>query len=368
MRIALIVERFQPGSGGVENVAWTVAHELARSGEEVHVFARCAAESALARVHHVRVPAQWQPLRVLTFSRRVAAALRRESFDVVHSFSRTLTQDIYRAGGGCHAAYLARRHSPRAARFRRATPRHAVLLWIEGRVFRDPKQWIQCNSHMVRRELARNYAVPDARLVVLYNGVDLERFHPRRRESDGARLRREIGARESPVWLFAGSGFQRKGLDTALAALACAAPRDAELWVVGRDAVPAWRALAARCGVAERVRFLGPRSDIEAVYAAADALLLPTRYDAFANVCLEAAAAGLPVITSRNNGAAEVIDASGCVIDDPEDVAAFAKALESVADPSTRRVFAEAARQRAETLSWQSHVAGLRELYRRVRR
>jgi glycosyltransferase involved in cell wall biosynthesis len=113
------------------------------------------------------------------------------------------------------------------------------------------------------------------------------------------------------------------------------------------------------------VHFLGYRRDIAAVYAAADALLLPSRYDAFANVCLEAAAAGLPVVTSAATGAAELLRALGGVVDDPEDVAGFAAELDRLADAALRERRGAAARGLAEACSWGTCVAALREQLRR---
>lgn len=364
-----MVERFEPRGGGVEGVAWNVAHGLAAAGDEVRVLAR-SAEPPLApqvRVERIAAPRFWQPARVLLFSRGAARAARAAACDVVHSFSRTLHQDVYRAGGGSHAAYMARAYGAAGARLRRAAPRHATLLAIEARVFADPRQLIQCNSEMVRDELRARHGVPDARLAVVWNGVDLARFRPALRDSERERVRAELGAdAERIVWLLAGSELHRKGLDTALRAIAAGGPRDAELWVCGRDRPEPWRAAAAALGLGARVRFLGARSDLERLYAAADALFLPTRYDAFANVCLEAAASGLPVLTSGANGAARFLGDAALAVEDPEDAGGFAKALDALADPALRARLGARARARAETRSWTQHVEELRALYARV--
>jgi UDP-glucose:(heptosyl)LPS alpha-1,3-glucosyltransferase len=364
MRVALVIERFEAGEGGVENVAWQVAEGLRAAGEEVHVVARRARGDTGVRLHTVSVPDAWQPLRVLAFSRAAARAAPRGRFDVVHSFSRTRHQDVYRAGGGSHADYLESQHGAAGRRLRRLSPRHATLLAMEKRVFADASQIVQCNSNMVRDALMHRYGIEKQRLVVIRNGVDLERFHPRRREPARRRWRGEFGVGDRLVWLLAGSGWRRKGLATALRALARAEPRDAELWVVGRDAPKPWRRLAARLGVTSRIRFLGVRRDLETLYAACDALLLPTRYDAFANVCLEAAAAGLPVVTSRSNGAAEILEEAGRVIEAAEDVPAFAEALEALAHAGLRERLGQAARRVAEAHGWSHHVEALRQLYR----
>jgi UDP-glucose:(heptosyl)LPS alpha-1,3-glucosyltransferase len=367
LKIGLVIERFEPGGGGVEAIAWTVAHALEAAGDEVHVVARQASDSSRLAVHRVRVSAAWQPLRVLHFSRAAAAHTRLLGCDVVHSFSRTRHQDVFRAGGGSHAEYLLRSYGRWARRWRRISPRHAVLLGIERRVFADPRQVIQCNSAMVERELAARYRIPPERRVVIPNGVDLERFRPNR-DAAGARMRADLGVGHRGVWLLAGSGLRRKGLDTALRALAQGGPPDAELWVAGRDDPRPWQRLAEDLGVGGRVRFLGPRGDMQIVYAAADALILPTRYDAFANVCLEAAASGVPVVTTPRNGAAEALGDGTRVIEDPADAEGFAAALDELADPATRDAMGRAARRRAEAFSWDAHVAALRALYARVAR
>jgi UDP-glucose:(heptosyl)LPS alpha-1,3-glucosyltransferase len=371
--VALVIERFQP-RGGVERAAWTVAHGLAAGGDEVHVFAREVAEEAARgpeprpRAHRLRVAARWQPWRVLAFSRAARQAAPRGRFDVVHSFSRTRHQDLFRAGGGCHAAYMERAYGRAGARARRLSPRHAVLLGVERRVFGDASQTLQCNSEMVRDEIASRYAVPPERFAVIPNGVDVERFHPRRRREEGRRLRAALAPDAARVWLLAGHGFRRKGLDTALAALARRDVKDEVLWVAGADAPEPWRARAARLGLVDRVRFLGPRDDLPALYAAADALVLPTRYDAFANVCLEAAAAGLPIVTSGANGAARWLGAAALVVEDPEDADGLAAALDALGDPGHRAALGVSARARAETASWDAHLRALRALYARIAR
>jgi len=378
VRIALVVERFRHAAGGVESVAWSVAHGLADAGDEVVVLARELDPSSRIPAERLRASRSWQPLRVLAFSHAATRAQRRLRPDVVHSFARTLHQDVYRAGGGSHAEYLERRHGSAGSLFRRLSPRHTTLLWLEARIFADSSQLVQCNSEMVRGEIRRRYAVPEERLSLIPNPVDLERFHPRHKVALDA---------AGTVWLFVGAGFPRKGLDTAIRAVAAAGAAHAQLWVAGRDEPAPWRALAVRLGVGDRVRFLGGQADLATLYASADALILPTRYDAFSNACLEAAASGIPVLTSGANGAAELIRPAlgvdetpaqrspevvgpaqaGFVVEDPENVAGFAKALDALASPELRARLGRAARLVAERHSLSAHLTALHDLYARVR-
>jgi UDP-glucose:(heptosyl)LPS alpha-1,3-glucosyltransferase len=365
VRIALVIEQFAP-QGGVEGAAWQLAHGLAAAGDEVSVVARRAEPSPAVALRPVRVSAAWQPARVLAFSRAAARAAPRGAFDLVHSFSRTRHQDVYSADGGSHAEYMDRQYAGFGRLARRVSPRHAVLLGIERGIFADPTQTVLCPSRFVADSMTRRHGVPAARLAVIPYGVDLERFHPGRRPEARAALRAELGAGDAPVWLLVGAGWRRKGLDVALRALAGAQAPDARLWVAGGDAVGPWRGLATSLGVGERVRFLGRRSDVERLYAAADALLLPTRYDAFGAVCLEAAATGIPVVTSAAAGAAEVLGDGGLVVPDAEDAAGFAAALDALADADARGARGEAARKAAEAHSMAARVAAVRALYARL--
>jgi UDP-glucose:(heptosyl)LPS alpha-1,3-glucosyltransferase len=177
---------------------------------------------------------------------------------------------------------------------------------------------------------------------VVYNGVDLARFRPRTREQYEA-SRKELNLNASQwVLAFIGTGFERKGLRYAIGALAHLPP-DTVLMVVGRGSTRRYRALARALRVEARVRFEGPQSRVERYYAAADLLVLPALYEPMGNVILEALASGVPVLTSRASGGAEIVSEGedGCVIEEPADprelAAHIAKAMTWARDPDTAR-------------------------------
>jgi UDP-glucose:(heptosyl)LPS alpha-1,3-glucosyltransferase len=212
-------------------------------------------------------------------------------------------------------------------------------------------------------EIGRRYGVPESRLVTIYNGVDTDQFHPDRRREARNEMRASLGL-EGPVALFVGTGFHRKGLDRAIEGFTQGAPGDAALLVAGGDDPAPFRRLAERLGVERRIRFLGRRSDVDRLHAASDLLVLPTRYDPFANSCLEAMASGLAVATTPINGVAELIESgrNGLVLD-----GGFGEAFALLRAPEQLEAMGAAARSVAERHTWAAHADQVLELYRRVR-
>jgi UDP-glucose:(heptosyl)LPS alpha-1,3-glucosyltransferase len=312
-------------------------------------------------LHTLPLPPLPAAARVLAFAMNARIATARGSWDVVQSHERTLRQDVYRAGEGCHRAYLASE-----GRSRGRGLYHRIVLTLERRVFARTPQ-IAAISDVGRREIASLYGVPPERLTVVYNGVDLERFHPRNRAASRAAARAEAGV-PADAWtaLFVGSGFERKGLATAIEAFAALADRDSRLLVVGKGDTRAYREVAARAGVGQRVAWLGPRPDPERWYAAADLVVLPSRYEPFGNVHLEALASGLPVVASARAGGAEVIaDGLNGAVVDPIDASAVAAALARFREGTSRDV-AEAARRSAEPFTYRAQVGAFQRVYERL--
>jgi UDP-glucose:(heptosyl)LPS alpha-1,3-glucosyltransferase len=347
-------------TGGTERYLNQLSAHLAAGGWEVTVVCRSHAQPSHPdlRFEQLRSTAVGGAWRLWAFARDVERHLREHAYDVVLGLGKTWSQDVIRLGGGTHATYLELAHRETLTPLERALGKgalkHALALGIERRALAPGAyRRVIANSGMVARDVEARYAVPAAAVEVIHNGVDLERFHPRRRTAEGAALRTELGLQEGDLAvLFLGTGYGRKGLDTTLAAFEQVAPRRprARLLVAGYDSSHArYEALARRLGLGQRVRFLGGRSDPETCFAAADLYVLPTRYDPFANTTLEALASGLPVITSRTNGAAELLDAGvqGDVVA-AGDVAELAEALAAWTEEERLRSARPAARALAE--------------------
>lgn len=383
MRICLVFKRFSE-NGGSERQMSLLSRELASAGHEVDVFCRSVQTQPAPGVRLHRMPSM--PLgsfsELVVFSAWVRRAVQRVerrdgAFDVTHAFGRTRGQSVYRVGGGCHPTYLAHAHAlDRPVWLRRWLRRTPFQRWkarLERQTLTGPQSpHVITNSAMVRDDLSFRYGVPDDRLHVVRNGVDLERFRPATtQERERARAAHGLSA-DARVVLFLGSGYARKGLEAALRAAAVLAPRrpSLRLLVGGRDKrTEQWRALARRLGVAEHVRWLGSVERPEELYWAADCYTLPTTYDPAANSTLEALACGVPVVTTTMNGASEILveGEHGSVITPPVDPQELAAAWERWIDeaPTPER----AARLRAHASEYPAHASAhaMIDVYQRVR-
>ena len=322
MKLALIRQRYT-AFGGAERYVDRLAAILAEQGHEVHMLARKwnagpAGPMIFHPVHSLGGPTF---IKQPAFARAVARMVGRGGYDLVHGFDRTWSQDVYRAGDGCHVEFLARRARMEGARrgwIDRINPRHRAFLDLEARLFSDARlKRVLANSKQGRDEIMRHYRVPESKIRVVYNGLDKARFHPGSAAAHREAVRAELGlAMDEPLALFVGSGFVRKGLRELIGALQHCRCR---LLVAGRDRREPFVRLADRLGLSGRVLFLGPRTDVDRLYGAADVFVLPSWYEPFSNACLEAMASGLPVVTTEETGAAEVIErgVNGCTVKFP---------------------------------------------------
>jgi len=377
MKIALVRQRYNP-YGGAERFVERAMTALAAQNVELALLARewsreagPDASAAGERLRLIRCAPFYigRVWRDWSFARAVCAAVKAHSFDLVQSHERIACCDVYRAGDGVHRQWLANRKRGAGVWERiglTLNPYHRYTLAAERRLFQSPRlRAVICNSNMVKEEVRRHFGLDEARLRVIYSGVDLAAFHPRLRETWRVRKRAELGIAEaSMVFLFVGSGFRRKGLPQLLRALSGA--RDAHLVVVGADKeLPRLRRAAEQAKLAGRVHFTGGQEDVGPWYGMADCFVLPTLYDPFPNAALEAMACGLPLITSLQCGAAEFVESGveGYLCRDPLDVVELARCLNLAAAPGQAQRMGAAARRRVEPYGLEAMAQQLTRLY-----
>lgn len=339
--------------GGAEVFLSRFLTELLKQGHTIEVFSTAWEERKGVIVHKVRT---FGPsfLRPLIFASKVHKAVDMENLDCVLSLERTYCQDIYRAGDGCHREWLIRRGNT-VSWFKRflisLNPLHAVLLYLEKRLFSSKRlNTVVANSNSVKRDIIRHYGFPEDRICVIYNGIEPSTFE-RRDKGDRATVREGMGITEdTTLLLFVGSGFERKGLIYAIRALSILKDKgDIRLLVIGRGNTSKYLREARRLRVEDRVIFKGPVKGALEFYPAGDIFVLPSIYEPFSNACLEAMAAGLPVVTSRVNGASEILTdgVNGAILEDPTDHFEIAGKIAQFLDKEKRKKACELARREA---------------------
>jgi len=296
--------------GGAENYMKTLMDSF-RGKADIHIMARKWTDMPETTFHRINSISLSSFLSIITFNLNVCREIKKIKADCVISFERTTCQDIYRAGEGCHIEWLRLRKTidPWWKRFTlMINPLHSALLRLEKKAFSGTKLII-ANSNMVKSQIIGHYAVPEKKIKVIYNGADIKRFSPLNAKAHRATVRKELSISwDAKVILFVGSGFERKGLKTLIRAVSLMkSEKNLRLVVIGRGHINKFKSVAEKYGIHNSILFLGARSDIERLYAAADIFVLPTIYDPFSNATLEAMASGLPVITTKNNGVAELI-------------------------------------------------------------
>jgi len=367
MRIALL--RFRVGGpGGAEATLQHLARGLAAAGHQVSVYGAGSApddaEFLGPQATYVQVPV-WggKTGRLLTYALNTRRMLRQARMDVVFSLERTLSQQVYRAGDGCHREWLARRApflSPGKRLLQQVSPFHRVMLWLERRLFTAPElKRVIANSRQVRAEIIRHFQVDPGIIKLVYNGLDHKVFRPVD-ESGRRSLRRKLGvAEEEDIILFVGSGFARKGLAYIMEAVSQVKDEPMQLWVVGKGRVGNYQNLAQQLGIAGQVRFFGPQAEVAPFYQAANLLALPTLYDPCSNVVLESLGCGCPVVSTAANGAAEFITPgeNGEIMAQPDAIPLWAGALRHWLARSRDPRVSQAAQEAVAHLSWEATVS-----------
>jgi UDP-glucose:(heptosyl)LPS alpha-1,3-glucosyltransferase len=369
IRLAIVRQRYHAFASGERFVARALSALKANGTLDITLIARRWDDDAGWRTRRID-PFSLTPVgRDRSFAHAAAACFH--EYDLVQSHDRVPGAMIFRAGDGVHASLLEQArhvHGARGTLTRRMSGYDSYLLDAEAQMFGHAAlKCVMCNSRTVAEDIVRRFGVERSRIALIYNGIDPALYNPGlARHRASWRQQQEIPA-EAPLVAFVGSGFVRRGLPTALAAIAPFP--EIHLAIVGSDRHMERHARQAqRLGVAERVRFLGVVPNVRPLYGAADAFILPSLYDAFPHSCAEAFASGLPVFTSPTCGAAEWVrpGENGWVLDalDVEGYrAALGQWLQRRSDWPAMR---EAAHKAAAPYTLEGMIGELTALYQRL--
>lgn len=379
MRIALIRQRYNP-FGGAERFVERALSALREQGAEVTLITRSWEGGPKQGFRLVICDPDYSKViggrtaRDRSFCEAAQLALRNGHYDVSQSHERIPGCTIFRAGDGVHAAWLEHRARIQGTLARLATRQssyHRSVLDAEESMFAHPAlRAVVCNSQMVAKEVSDYYGVPADKLHVIYNGVDMDVFHPGLADEHRETMRQAIDIpQDAPLLLFVGSGFERKGIPQLLQAFSRMQRSDAHLVVIGADKqLEAMQQLSEKLKLPARVHFLGPQKRVTAWYGAADAFVLPTLYDPCPNAALEALASGLPSLVSNTCGAMEWIETgkNGFVVD-AIDIATLASRLDDLCELGPQAAARQAARQAVAHLTLTAMSEKLLALYEAVR-
>jgi UDP-glucose:(heptosyl)LPS alpha-1,3-glucosyltransferase len=314
-------------------------------------------------------------LTSISFCIMALIRVQRSDFDVLHAQGASFFKPDIVTAQSVHLAWF-RSSLASLKRFSKAwwlkvlNPMHHLTIAIERIQYRrGGARHIIAISNIVRQELIRFHHIDPERISVIYSGVNLEMFHPSLKNESRTVRKSEFGFEEADIVLiFVANEFRRKGLRTILDAMASLAETRLHLLVVGGDSADSFHTQINQLSLEKYVRFLGRSGRIPQLMSMSDIFVFPTAYEPFGLVITEAMACGLPVLTSRIAGAAELIQDGfdGLLLDDPNDAKELAAKLRKLLNEDMRKTIGIRARAKAELFSFKSCSTATCEAYQKL--
>jgi UDP-glucose:(heptosyl)LPS alpha-1,3-glucosyltransferase len=380
MRIGLIIQHADASRGGAERYTIDIAHALSHRGHDVAILAS-SFENVPWETKQVKLEGRGvgKAMAYARFLKSIDLHLESNSYDILHAMLPIRWCDLYHPHAGLAAELVAEGHLKyptslgqsmaklgnklNRRRQKTAATEHQLL-------HRAQPPLVVCLSEYVKQSVRRFYPTLDEEdMVTLFNAVDLRRFDPT--NDKGGKIRKqtrsELGVDDTKVLaVMIAQNFHRKGLREAISAMAKVPDTRLTLAVVGKDSAGPYRALAKKLAVSERVIFVGAVKDAYEYYRAADFFLLPSKHDPCSLATLEALAMGVPVVSTKFNGATEIMTngIDGFVLADPYRVDLLVTAIKTMMDPRKRATMAEACVGQRSRLSFENHITELLKTYK----
>jgi len=385
MHLALNFQRVDPARGGAETYVADLCRYLVQAGHRVDLYAESCADGCLppqANVVKVAAPGKNKLERITNFARNSESALRQTTHDCSIGFVNTWAHDVLIPQGGVHRGSL----TANAQRFptplrqlyllaKTANPKHWVYQSIERRQYETERRVrVVAVSNMVKRHVEEFHHVPRQQIHVVPNAIDPTRLMVSQPGAVRCAFRNRHGLEPHDlVGLFVGHNFALKGLKPLLAALGARLQRARDsrpihLLVCGSGETSAYRRLANRLGLFDTVHFLGFHPEVEACYWSSDFFVQPTYYDPCSLVVMEALVCGLPVITTAQNGASELMadGREGYILTTPDAQSELIAALDHLTDDAARRAMSDQAARLGRKQTFDAHVARLLAIFEEV--
>ncbi|NOX24761.1 MAG: glycosyltransferase family 4 protein [Deltaproteobacteria bacterium] len=362
--VAVVVPKYGL-MGGAENFVYELTERVAQfKGVDVHLFANKWQNGGDAVTFHkiwtISFPRFLEPI-----SFAVGVWLKtRARYDIIHSHDRIFSMDIFTFHGIPHLTWIKKIRKKRWLKLV-----DMAIVWIEKKGLTNPRlKKVLPVSSIAEEEMRRIYSFPENVVEVLHPGISLEFFENHSKQAAIKKIRNRFNFSESDlILLFVGMNFEIKNLDLILEAMAQRNKKSRnsfKLLVVGKGNEAKYIRKAGKLGVLNQVVFAGATPFIQDFYLASDIFIMPSRYDTFGMVVLEAMLAGLPVIISENVGARDLIDnTNGFVLPHDATPLQVSEILCQLENPDLRHRMGENAYLSSMSCSWNAMAEKIYSLY-----
>lgn len=373
-RVAVIVPKYGL-VGGAESFVAELTSRLAHSNfYDVNVFANKWLQDESLRYYKVPILSFPRFLTTISFAYFAGCRMRKEAietpFDLIHTHDRIFHADLFTMHSIPHRLWVKEVRRKRTSLFDIATA------WVEWKLVKNGTCRFVAVSELTKEKFLQEYPSVQSKAVsVIHPGIDPQTYSNLNRLSCRAEIRKIQGIEEEDfVLLFVSMNFDIKGLDFVLRGLVkvqkAVPEKKWKLLVAGKDDYRKYDKMARTLGIRDRLIFVGVinRNALKQYYLASDAFIMPSRFDTFGMTVLEAMAAGLPVIVSRNVGAKDIIDQdrNGFVVKNADMPDEIARAILTVMDNKVRARIGEEAQKTAVLYSWDNAARKTAALYESI--
>jgi len=364
MRIAFVLSHCHH-YGSSKNVL-EISKYLSKWGHEIHVFANTCDKVNFLKFH--KIPSLTSNFFISNASISFFETLRMklEKFDVtVAQPGRYFTPKV------CHVRFLTKT----MMKINREKLYSKIFIEAEKYTLKKCKHIIAM-SNLIKKFLIEDYNIQEEKISVVYDGVDINLFSPKNRRKYSKEIREYHNIdKEEKILLFVGNPFSRKGLCYLVKSLPLIKSNNYRVIILGRslpqDPIEKYISLAKSLGVEEKILYCGFSKEVHKYFASSDIFVLPTLYEPFGLVILEAMASGLPVIIPKNAGAAELIEdgKEGLLLNNPRDFNEIAEKINYlIENEKEMKRMRRAARKKAEKYPWERTAKEMLEVFEFVTR